>query len=379
MKKIVMIESQEFFADVKIGAHHYAERFAENGYEVLWISPAFSPIHKFNKAINIKERERLNSGCRVELKKNIYGYSPKVFIPFVGAKFFNSKLIGKIYLYTTFPSIKSILKKLDFYDADILWISNIKMYYIKNIISYKKLVHRVADDKRGFNNFFKTLEEFEVDLIKKSDVVFATSHKLIEKFEGERNDIKYLPNGVNMDDFSIEVYECPDDIKDIKDEKICIYIGAIAEWIDFDKVKKVINQMSDVNFVFIGPKHVDFSEIESNKNVRYLGKKPYKELIKYLKYSNVAWIPFVRNNLTDAINPVKLYEYLAAGVPTVTTRFKEIEYLDGPFEICDNENELICSLNKCINEFYDKKNLVSYANNNNWDKRFYDIIKECED
>lgn len=376
MKKIIMVESQEFFSDVKIGAHHYAERFAENGYEVLWISPAFSPIHKFNRSIKIEERKRLNSSTRIELKKNIYGYSPKVLLPFVGAKIFNSKVVGKIYLYTAIPSIKSILKKLDFDDVDILWVSNIKMYYLKEIVKYKKLVHRIADDKRGFNNFFKTLENFELDLVKSADILYATSHKLIEKFEGDRKDIKYLPNGVNFDDFKGSNYECPKDIEDIKDNKICIYIGAIAEWLDFEKMKYVINNMKNIEFVFIGPKHTDFSEIERYTNVRYLGKKPYKDLIRYLKYANVAWIPFVINDLTDAINPVKLYEYLAAGVPTVTTNFKEMEYIEGPFEICSNEEEIINSINKCVSGFYDISDIINYAKENTWDKRFNQIISD---
>lgn len=376
MKKIVMIESQEFFSDVKIGAHHYAERFANNGYEVLWISPAFTPIHKFNKSIKIDERKRLNSSERVELAKNIYGYSPKVFIPFVGAKIFNSKLIGKIYLYTAFPTIKSRLKNLGFLEVDLLWISNIKMYYIKNIIKYNKLIHRIADDKKGFSNFFKTLEIFEKDLIKKADLVYATSKKLIEKFSDIRTDIKYLPNGVNCKDFIPVDLSYPKDIEDLKNKKICIYIGAIAEWLDFEKIEYSIKKLKDVNFLFIGPKHVEFSEIEKYPNVRYLGKKKYNDLINYLKVSNVAWIPFIKNDLTDAINPVKLYEYLSAGIPTVTTRLREIEDISGPFKISSTKDELVEDIKDCINCYYKKEDLINYAKKNTWDERFSLILKD---
>lgn len=376
MKKIVMIESQEFFSDVKIGAHHYAERFADNGYEVLWISPAFTPIHKFNKSIKIDERKRLNSSERVELAKNIYGYSPKVFIPFVGAKIFNSKFIGKIYLYTAFPTIRATLKKLGFLEVDILWVSNIKMYYIKDIIRYNKLIHRIADDKKGFSNFFKTLESFERDLIRKADLVYATSTKLIEKFSDVRQDIKYLPNGVNCQDFIPKDLSYPKDIEDLKNKKICIYIGAIAEWLDFEKIVYSIETLKQVNFIFIGPRHVEFSNIEEYPNVRYLGKKNYKDLINYLKVSNVAWIPFMKNDLTDAINPVKLYEYLSAGVPTVTTKLREIEDISGPFRISSTKEELVKDINDCIYGCYNKEDLISYAKKNTWDERFSLILKD---
>ena len=376
MKKIVMIESQEFFSDVKIGAHHYAERFAENGYEVLWISPAFTPIHKFNKAIKIDERKKLSKGKRVELKKNIYGYSPKVYLPFVNVKLLNSKLVGKVYLYTAMPSIRRILKRLGFLDIDILWISNIKMYYIKNIIRYNKLIHRIADDKKGFSNFFETLENFEKDIIRNADLVYATSTKLVEKFSPIRENIKYLPNGVNYQDFIPMDYSYPKDIQDLKDKKICIYIGAIAEWLDFEKIIYSIENLEEVNFLFIGPKHVDFSKIESYTNVRYLGKKQYNDLINYLKVSNVAWIPFIKNDLTDAINPVKLYEYLAAGIPTVTTRLREIEDIDGPFRISGTKEELVQDIKDCINSYYKKEDLIQYSKRNTWDQKFIQIIND---
>lgn len=376
MKKIIMLENQEFFSDVKIGAHHYAELFAKNGYKVLWISPAFSSLHKLNKNINIKERERLNNENLVELKDNIYGYSPKVILPFVKVKPFNSKVISKIYLRTSFPSIKKVLKKNDFYDADILWISNIKMLYLKDMIKYKNLIYRVADEKKGFKDFFKTLQNMEEELIKKADIVFATAHNIMDKCKEYRNDVYYLPNGVVCEDFICDDESCPEDIKDIKDQINCIYIGAIAEWIDFEMVRKFCIKNKNINFLFIGPKHVDFTEIEKIENVRYLGKKNYLELKQYLNYSKIAWIPFKKNKLTDAINPVKLYEYLAAGVPTVVTNFKEINYIDGPFEKVKNIEELDEAVKRCLCGKYKKDELIQYSQENTWKKRF-DYILEC--
>lgn len=378
MKKILMVESQEFFSDVKIGAHHYAENFSKNGYEVLWLSPAFTPIHKYNKAINIKERERLNVPKRNKLQTNIYGYSPKVLVPFIGVRGLDTNFIGKHYLDTGIPSVKKVLNKIEFDEVDILWISNIKMYYLKDMVKYKKLVYRVADEKKGFKNFFPTLEKLETELIRKADLLYGTSHRIIDKCKRYREDVKYLPNGVNVDDFIIDNSDCPKDILDIKNEKICIYIGAIAEWLDIDKIVYCVRNMPDMKFIFIGPKHINFEKVESYSNVRYLGKKKYEDLKKYLKFSDVAWIPFKINELTDAINPVKLYEYLAAGVPTVTTNFKEMQYIEGPFEICYDSLSMYKSLQKCLDGIYIKSQLVDYAKNNTWEKRFIKIIKDVE-
>ena len=76
--------------------------------------------------------------------------------------------------------------------------------------------------------------------------------------------------------------------------------------------------------VLIGAARIHTDAVEGLANVRLLGRKPFAELPAYLAHTVVALIPFELNDLTRAINPIKLREYLAAGVPVVTTALPEL-------------------------------------------------------
>ncbi|MFS0765089.1 GumK N-terminal domain-containing glycosyltransferase [Peribacillus phoenicis] len=375
MKKIVMVENQEFNSDVKIGAHHYAELFAKNGYEVLWLSPAYSMAHYFNDKELTNHRKKLHSSKRVELSENIYGYAPFTLIPFINVPVLNSGVIGKRFLYTSIPNLKKELNKIGFGDVDILWISNIKSYYIKEFITYKKLVHRLADEKTGFKGFFKTLENFERKLIIESDLVFSTAKLLENKAREVRNDVVYLPNAVKYEDFQKENYLLPIEYKRFQKSKRCVYIGAIAEWLDKELIEYIVSQLNDVQFFFIGPDHGGLKGLEKYKNLHIVGPKEYSSLPNFLFFSDVAIIPFKVNKLTDAINPVKLFEYLAAGTPTLTTSFNEVKYIKGPFEIATNQEEFLGHLKMMLTKKFDKNLLKDFAKNNDWSSR-YEIIEQ---
>lgn len=376
MKKIIMAENQEFFSDVKIGAHHFAENFAKNGYEVLWLSPSYSPLHFINDKEMTKKRQQLNKGKKVKLKENIYGYAPFTVIPFVDIPALNSPFNAKFHLKTAIPSLKTELKNIGFDKVDILWISNLKMFHIKEYVQYDKLIHRLSDEKSGFKNFFKTLSILEEDLLRESDIVFATAKILEDKAKKYSDNVCYLPNGVNYNNFQKENYEMPKEFLSFKNSKRVIYIGAISEWLDYDMIETALKNNKDVEFFFIGPDKGVLEPLLKYNNLHILGKRPYETLPDYLNYSHCAIIPFKKNKLTDAINPVKLYEYLACGVPTVTSDYKEINYVDGPFFIANNSTEFSDLIAKVIEMEPNIEELRCFAKANDWNSRVDTILKK---
>jgi teichuronic acid biosynthesis glycosyltransferase TuaH len=372
MKKIIMAENQEFFSDVKIGAHHYAELFAKNGYEVLWLSPAFSFIHGMKKNSYLNKRKGLSEIKRHKLKDNIYGFAPRILIPFANKPIINSKFVGRNYLKTAFPNLKGSLKKIGFGEVDILWISNVKMSYLNEYVKADKVIHRLADEKKGFKGFYKSLEIMEEELLKDSDIVFATAENLVHKAKEFRDEVIYLPNGVNYSDFDRNMYIMPSEF--IDNNKRVVYVGAIAEWLDHELINYCTNELPEVKFYFIGP-GVN-NNIEIRKNVYLLGKKNYGNIPDYIYNADVAIIPFKINELTDAINPVKLYEYLAVGTPVVTTNFKEVSIINGPFDIAKNKEQFLDMLkSNLFNSEYKVYELKEFASKNSWQSKF-NIINE---
>lgn len=85
--------------------------------------------------------------------------------------------------------------------------------------------------------------------------------------------------------------------------------------------------------------------------MHFLGKRPYSEIPNYMQSANVGWIPFDVKNYPDLIhnvNPLKLYEYMAAGLPVVATRWKEMENINSPAYLCSTPEEFKASLLRAI-------------------------------
>jgi len=118
----------------------------------------------------------------------------------------------------------------------------------------------------------------------------------------------------------------PDDLKGAPGPIIGFW-GLIADWVDLQLIRHVADAFSGGTVVLIGNSTTDMKSIEGARNIRFLGRKPYADLPRYAKAFDVALMPFKVNELTLASNPLKVREYLAAGLPVVSTAIPEVERL----------------------------------------------------
>ena len=106
------------------------------------------------------------------------------------------------------------------------------------------------------------------------------------------------------------------------------YVGSLHSWFDLDLVASLASALPEARIVLVGPAPPETAEAlerlaATRPNLHWLGPRPYGEVPGLVRAFQVGLIPFRRTPLTEAVNPVKLYEYAAAGIPTVTTRFSE--------------------------------------------------------
>jgi glycosyltransferase involved in cell wall biosynthesis len=129
------------------------------------------------------------------------------------------------------------------------------------------------------------------------------------------------------------------------------YVGSLDHWFDVELLAKTAAKRSDLDFVLAG-------RIEDNRirhlrrfpNVRFTGEIPYTAVPKLLHNCDAAIIPFRRTPLTLATNPIKLYEYLSAGLPIISTRLPEIEPYSHLLYIADNEEQFVSFLSAAVCE-----------------------------
>jgi glycosyltransferase involved in cell wall biosynthesis len=376
-----MGEALGYHAPIRVGSHHYADQFLNNGHQVFWLS---WPVHftSLVGAVIGREASRRTLGYWrqgvVEERDRLWSYHPLTFLPVRNNRCLSSPVIVRNTLAWTWPGLRSVLRRHGFEQLELLWLSQSpSALSLSNQVRARRLVYRISDDYTSFSGVPTSLAQAEVELVDRADVVFATAHRLLERALslGAKN-AHYLPNGVDFEHFQQPEGESPRDLADLPRPR-AIYVGTVGDWFDDGWVSYAAHALPGWTFVLIGPAHRDLSALEAQRNVRVLGPRAYADLPAYLKAADVAMIPFKKNALTEATNPVKLFEYLAAGLPVVSTRLDEIEQLASPAVLAGDAEEFATCLEDTLHHPPPKEACLEFARHHRWEERYHRIQAIC--
>lgn len=165
----------------------------------------------------------------------------------------------------------------------------------------------------------------EESLVRAVDMMVVTSPRIKERWQPLRDDIHLLPNVADTALFATAREPGPEHpaLATIPRPRVC-FIGALDAYkVDFALLAGVASACPDVSFVAVGP--VGFADRTSGAaiprlpNLRYIPTLPQRELPSLLRGCSACIIPYHLNEYTAGVSPLKLYEYLAAGCPTVAT------------------------------------------------------------
>lgn len=186
------------------------------------------------------------------------------------------------------------------------------------------------DDEYSWSSDEQPMSAVERRLIERSDRVFVTSPKLLETKGGIGRDTRFSPNGVDFRAFSTANPE-PEDLARVPHPRVG-YVGVLKEQLDWELLATVATSRPEWQFVLIGPVRTGHEAVRQSlsalarlPNVHVLGERSAARLPGYLQHLDVALLPYRRNAYTDCINPLKLYEALAAGTAVVATRIRTLE------------------------------------------------------
>lgn len=187
------------------------------------------------------------------------------------------------------------------------------------------LVYDCMDDLASFAFAPRQLREFEQHVLRRAKLVFCGGRTLFETRRHLGEKVKLYPSGVEFERFVAARKLEPHAAVAALPEPRWGYAGVIDERLDYGLLDALADAAGNPQIMMVGPiSKIDPARLPRRPNVHFTGKMPYGALPSILAGLDVALMPFARNDSTRAISPTKTLEYLAAGVPVVTTPIADV-------------------------------------------------------
>jgi glycosyltransferase involved in cell wall biosynthesis len=192
-----------------------------------------------------------------------------------------------------------------------------------------------------------------------------------------------VPNAADIAHFAKAFSEetiVPEEMRHIK-SPIIAFVGVVGSyWVDLEIIRYAASVHPEWSFVLIGPIASGADYLKAHKNIHLFGKRDYRDLPGYLKKVDVCILPFVMNDLIKHTNPIKLYEYLAAGKPVVSTPIPEVLTFSNVVRIAKNKEEFVKQIEQALGERAEtsRQARIDVAAKNSWDMRINRISEEIK-
>ncbi len=260
-----------------------------------------------------------------EVEKNIFVLNPFA-IPAYG-----NRAIVDLNTRSLVRQVKTAMSGLGFSNV-INMVFNPAAGMVAGKLGESHLIYYCVDEYTAFTGL-AALKEIEEELFRKAELVIVSAEKLYDSKKQFNSNTHIIRHGTDWRHFRTALdpdLAIPTDVADLPRPLIGFH-GLLADWVDFELIKKTAEHFAGGSVVLVGKIAVDAEQkvkiLDNVPNVHFLGRKPYAELPAYCKAFDVALNPFAINDLTLAANPLKVREYLAAGLPVVSTDIPEVRIL----------------------------------------------------
>jgi glycosyltransferase involved in cell wall biosynthesis len=229
----------------------------------------------------------------------------------------------------------------------------------------------------------------EFDAMKNCDIAIGTSTGLCDRHAAENGrTVHLLANAADYDTFENAInknFPQPVEMKDLA-KPVIIYTGHYSDLrLDHVLVRRICTEFKEATVLFVGTyekKDLEKESLLTIPNLHFIGSRPIESLPAYLSHASVAIIPYKSNELTRGIYPLKINEYLAAGIPTVSSNFSnDINSFDGLIYLGNTHDEFIAQIKTALSENPQEKLAVrmNHAFNNSWRMRITKLESIIED
>ena len=282
--------------------------------------------------------------------------------------------------------VKRVMRRLKF-TRPILWTYLFRLAGMVGRLSEKVAVYDCIEEEEFFAEGVETkqrVRQMEDDLCRRADAVFVLNEQLYRtKHHLNPRTIK-APAGVNIGHFgkaSSTDTVIPKDLS-VLSHPIIGYFGQVDPWkIDLELLAHVARLRPRWSIVLVGPPYeaADHPCIKGLTNLHILGAKPYEDIPGYLKGFDVCLLPFKVTDGTRNGTPLKLFEYLAAGKPIVSTDIPSAHLFPGLVYVGHSHDDFVNQVEQALSaadrQIVERR--LNTARENSWGKRARIIGQVC--
>jgi glycosyltransferase involved in cell wall biosynthesis len=352
-----------------VSKHHLAQHLASQGNRVLYVEASLGPLTLARRPRGaLAELARIARGVSA-VGQNLWVRRYFNPIPFHSAlPFTDRRQANRLGQRWQAPQLRRDLRRLGLRRP----IAIAGLPHAIDLLPgfpHGLVLYHCADDYAHVRGFPRSLPQLEAELCRAADLVITTSEPLSRARQSFNPHTTWIPNGVDFDHFARPVEPATDVRRGAR--PVVGFLGALAEWVDFDLLAEVAWRRPDWDLVLVGPGDAP-SSLAALPNVRLLGPRPYADAPRYLSAMDVALIPFKVDAVTLAADPIKVYEYLAAGVPVVATALPALERLRHVVRLTRSVEESVTQIVEALSagRDADREARQAEARQHTWASRF---------
>ena len=357
--------------------HHLMSRLAASGSRVLFIESLGLRRPSLGSGRDLRRiGQRLKRGlARPQVRNGITVLSPLVVPAHSHA------IVRALNAWLLRTRVRGLVRQLGFLDP-VLWGYVPQAEVLLDALHPGLVVYHCVDDiaaQEGIDaaSFLAAERRFA----RRADLVIASAPALAERMRELSDNVLYAPNVADTSLFATALEPGPIDaqLEPLTEPRI-VFVGAIAaNKVDFELLAGVAAARRDWTFALIGPvgmgyPQTDVSPIAAQPNVHLLGSRAQQDLPAVLRGAAAGLIPYLHSRLTASIFPMKVYEYLAAGLPVVATGLPALEGVED-IVLVDGVDQTVAALERALAEDSPERRRArsDAAMNHSWETRLAEI------
>jgi len=372
MANFVVI-SDAYWNDPFWGTQHYIPHCLAREHTVLFVEKATTWISPLKYDV---PRSRVFGGAKLKrVTDNLFVYTPRARLPFDR----RYRAISRLNQELLAGELNRLFEAMRIAGPHVISFDHKAATLFEKLRTRGKKCYYVVDEVSEFDwplASKKAVVEDEIETMRAADAVVATSEPLLEKSASLNPNVCLLSHGVDLPSFSASAMP-PEALREIR-KPIVGFLGKIEAWVDVDLVAAAAGLLPDASFVLIGPIRTSVDALKGRPNVHLPGACERRAVPAHLSAFSCGIIPFRPGKLTQSVNPLKLYEYLAAGLPVVSTPLPAVAP-DEELGVCtaDTPAEFAAQIERLLaSDSPDRREArLRFSENNSWRKRAEELVE----